>query len=100
MVKLLMSWDIKPGSETEYFEFVVKEFAPGMMKLGMQPTEAWYTLFGDGPQILQGSVTEDLDSMKSILASDEWQKLQTRLFEFVTNFDSKIVRASSRFQLL
>lgn len=100
MVKLLMSWDIKPGSETEYFEFVVKEFAPGMMKLGMQPTEAWYTLFGDGPQILQGSVTEDLDSMKSILASDDWQKLQTRLFEFVTNFDSKIVRASSRFQLL
>lgn len=100
MVKLLMSWDIKPGSETEYFEFVVKEFAPGMMKLGMQPTEAWYTLFGDGPQILQGSVTEDLDSMKSILASDDWQKLQTQLFEFVTNFDSKIVRASSRFQLL
>jgi hypothetical protein len=100
MVKLLMSWDIKPGSETEYFEFIVKEFAPGMMKLGMQPTEAWYTLFGDGPQILQGSVAEDLASMKNILSSDEWQQLQTRLFEFVTNFDSKIVRASNRFQLL
>ncbi len=100
MVKLLMSWDIKPGSETEYFEFIVKEFAPGMMKLGMQPTEAWYTLFGDGPQILQGSVAADLASMKSILNSNEWQQLQQRLFEYVTNFDSKIVRASNRFQLL
>ncbi|MCG3208101.1 MAG: hypothetical protein FOGNACKC_01703 [Anaerolineae bacterium] len=100
MVKLLMSWDIKPGSETEYFEFIVKEFAPGMMKLGMQPTEAWYTLFGDGPQILQGSVAADLASMKSILNSSEWQQLQQRLFEYVTNFDSKIVRASNRFQLL
>jgi len=100
MVKLLMSWDIKPGSETEYFEFIVKEFAPGMMKLGMQPTEAWYTLFGSGPQILQGSVAEDLAAMKSILLSSEWQDLQRRLFEFVTNFDSKIVRASNRFQLL
>ena len=100
MVKLLMSWDIKPGSESDYFEFIVREFAPGMMKLGMQPTEAWYTLYGDSPQILTGSVTEDMPSMKAILESDDWQKLQHQLFEFVTNFNSKIVRATSRFQLL
>ena len=46
MVKLLMSWDIKPGSESDYFEFIVREFAPGIMKLGVQPTESWYTVFG------------------------------------------------------
>ena len=100
MVKLLMSWDIKPGSETDYFEFVVREFAPGMMKLGMQPTEAWYTVFGDGPQILQGSVAEDLPTMKTILETEEWQKLRNKLFKYVTNFNSKIVHAQSRFQLL
>ena len=100
MVKLLMTWDIKPGSETEYFEFIVKEFAPGMMRLGMQPTEAWYTLYGNGSQILTGSITEDLDSMHNILGSDDWQQLQTKLFDYVANFNSKIVRATSRFQLL
>jgi hypothetical protein len=100
MVKLLMSWDIKPGSESEYFEFIVREFAPGIMKLGMQPTEAWYTVFGDGPQILQGSIAEDMPTMKAILETEEWQRLQNKLFEYVTNFDSKIVRATSRFQLL
>src|ERR1051325_3154186 len=100
MVKLLMSWDIKPGAESEYFEFIVREFAPGMMKLGMQPTEAWYTVFGEGPQILQGSVAEDLPAMHAILQSEEWQGLQKKLFEYVTNFNSKIVQATSRFQLL
>ena len=100
MVKLLMSWDIKPGSESDYFEFVVREFAPGIMKLGVQPTEAWYTVFGDGPQILTGAVAEDLPTMQSILASNEWQKLKGKLFEYVTNFDFKIVRATGRFQLL
>ena len=75
MVKLLMSWDIKPGSESEYFEFIVREFAPGIMKLGMQPTEAWYTVFGDGPQILQGSIAEDMPTMKAILETEEWQRL-------------------------
>jgi len=100
MVKILMSWDIKPGSESEYFEFIVREFAPGIMKLGVQPTEAWYTVFGEGPQILTGCVAEDLPTMQSVLGSHDWQKLQKKLFEYVINFNFKIVRATSRFQLL
>jgi hypothetical protein len=100
MVKILMSWDIKPGSESEYFEFIVREFAPGIMKLGVQPTEAWYTVFGEGPQILTGCVAEDLPTMRSVLSSADWQKLQHKLFEYVINFNFKIVRATSRFQLL
>jgi hypothetical protein len=100
MVKLLMSWDIKPGSESDYFEFIVREFIPGMTKLGMQPTEAWYTVFGNGPQILQGSIAEDLSTLKFILAGEEWQQLQNKLFGYVTNFNSKIVRPTGRFQLL
>ena len=100
MVKLLMSWDIKPGSESEYFEFVVREFAPGIMKLGVQPTEAWYTVFGAGPQILTGAVAEDLPTMQSILTSTDWHKLQSKLFDYVTNFNYKIVQATGRFQLL
>ena len=100
MVKILMSWDIKPGSESEYFEFIVREYAPGIMKLGVQPTEAWYTVFGDGPQILTGAVAEDLPTMRSILSSRDWQQLQHKLFDYVTNFNFKVVRATSRFQLL
>ncbi len=95
-----MSWDIKPGSESDYFEFIVREFAPGIMKLGLQPTEAWYTVFGDGPQILTGGVAEDLSAMQSILSSWDWQELQRKLFSYVTNFKFKIVRATGRFQLL
>ena len=100
MVKLLMSWDLKAGSESDYFEFSVREFIPGIMKLGIQPTEAWYTIFGDGPQILTGGIAEDLATMQSILASEDWQKLRDKLFEYVTNFNFKIVRATGKFQLL
>ena len=74
MIKLLMKWDIKPGHEQSYFEFVMQEFAPGLMRLGLQPTEAWYTVYGKGPQFLTGVVTEDLDTMRNILGGDEWQE--------------------------
>lgn len=99
MVKLLMSWDIKAGREQPYFEFVVQEFAPGLMRLGLQPTEAWYTVYGKGPQILTGAVTNDLETMREILAGEEWKRLSDRLLQYVSNFSHKVVEASGRFQL-
>jgi hypothetical protein len=99
MVKLLMSWDIRPGRDAEYFEFVVREFVPGITRLGLQPTEAWFTIYGDRPQVLTGGITEDLDSMQRILNSKEWQKLHSRLLEMVTNYRQKIVRATGTLQI-
>jgi len=100
MVKLLMSWDIRPGRESEYFEFVVREFAPGIMQLGIQPTEAWYTVYGNGPQILTGGVAEDLQTMQQILIASEWKELHGKLMNYVTNYRHKIVEATGRFQLM
>lgn len=99
MVKLLMKWDIKPGQEQAYFEFVMQEFAPGLIRLGLQPTEAWYSTYGEGPQILTGVVTEDLATMHNILESDDWHSLLDRLLAQVTNYSQKIVPARGRFQL-
>lgn len=99
MVKLLMSWDIKAGREQQYFEFVMQEFAPGLMRLGLQPTEAWYTVYGKCPQILTGAVAEDQETMRKILASDEWRRLEHRLQQYVVNYTHKVVEATGRFQL-
>ncbi|MBI5301642.1 MAG: hypothetical protein HY868_05850 [Chloroflexi bacterium] len=99
MIKLLMTWDIRNGKESEYFEFVAQEFAPRMVRLGLQPTEAWYTIYGNAPQILTGAVTEDRAALDNILASEEWKSLIERLSTFVLNLNFKIVPAVSNFQL-
>jgi hypothetical protein len=99
MIKLLMSWDIKSGREQPYFEFVVREFAPGLMRLGLQPSEAWYTVYGKGSQIVTGAVAEDLDTMRRILSGEDWSKLRTQLMEYVSNFSYKVIKANGRFQV-
>jgi hypothetical protein len=99
MVKLLMKWDIKSGQEQPYFEFVMQEFAPGLMRLGLQPTEAWYTVYGSGPQILTGAVSNDLPTIRQILAGDDWRRLRDRLLQYVSNFSQKVVEANGRFQI-
>ena len=98
-VKLLMNWDIRPGQEQTYFEFAMQTFAPALMKMGWQPTEAWYTLYGDAPQIMTAGVTDTVDEMRVILESEEWEDLRGQLLEYVTNFEYKVIPASGRFQM-
>jgi hypothetical protein len=97
-VKLIMTWDIKPGRDQEYFEFIVGDFAPGVRRLGLKPTQAWFTVYGAAPQIMMEGITDDLASMKAMLDGDEWQALHDRLMEYVINFNQKIVRLLPRFQ--
>ena len=46
-VKLMMTWDILPGKEEEYFEFHVRKFVPSLEKMGLTLHEAWLTQYGD-----------------------------------------------------
>ncbi|NPV06716.1 MAG: hypothetical protein HPY83_01980 [Anaerolineae bacterium] len=99
MPKLLMRWNIKPGKETDYFEYVLKEFAPGINRLGLRLTESWYTVYGEGPQILTGAEADSEDEMDSALDSEAWERLAEKLQEYVTDFGYKVVPSTGRFQL-
>jgi hypothetical protein len=98
-VKLLMTWDILPGREQEYFEFVVREFIPQIQKLGLEPTEAWFTVYGDQPQILTSMQSSNLSMLKRLLKSSEWDRLTKQLFDYVDDFKYKIVESRPGFQI-
>jgi hypothetical protein len=97
-VKVLMTWDIAPDREQEYFEFVIGEFVPGVQRLGLQPAEAWATIYGAQPQIQVALLASDPDEAGRALRSPEWLRLQAQLFTFVRNYASKIVPARTGFQ--
>jgi len=98
-VKLLMTWDILPGREQEYFEFVVREFIPGIQKLGLEPSDAWFTMYGDQPQMMAAVQAPSMANIKSVLKSQEWDNLRRQLLDYVEEFEYKIVRARPGFQL-
>jgi hypothetical protein len=97
-VKLMMTWDIAPEHEQDYFEFVIGEFIPGVQRLGFQPVEAWATIFGDYPQIQVGILAEDLPDIQQVLRSDGWIQMQDKLLALVKNFSYKVVPARNGFQ--
>jgi len=96
--KLILNWDILPGREQEYFEFVVREFIPGVQRLGFNLTDAWATVFGGQPQILVGAISDTREQMNEILDAPEWLDLQLKLAAMIENYHQKIVTAKDGFQ--
>jgi hypothetical protein len=97
-VKLLLTWDIAPEHEQEYFEFVIGEFVPGVQRLGLEPTEAWATIYGEYPQIQVVLIAPDYASAQRTINSSEWTHLRDQLLNFVKNYTHKIVPAKGGFQ--
>lgn len=98
-VKLIMRWDIRPETDSEYFEFLVHEFIPALNKLGITEIQVWYTQYGNGEQKLASGITQTADTMQKVLQSDAWEKLIGKLEGFVTNFDHKVIKATGGFQV-
>ena len=97
-IKLIMTWDIAPDHEQEYFEFVVREFIPGVQRLGFELSDAWATVYGERPQILVGAILPTQQKARQVLRSTEWKSLYNQLQEYVHNYSQKIVEAQSGFQ--
>jgi hypothetical protein len=98
-VKLIMTWDIIPEHEQEYFEFVIRDFIPGVQRLGCELTDAWATVYGDQPQILVGAVISSLNRARQMISSQAWTDLNLKLMEYVHNYEQKIIPAKTGFQL-
>ncbi len=97
--KLLMRWNVRPETESEYFEFLVHEFIPSMDRMGVADIQVWYTAYGNREQKLASGVADSSDQMQRILHSSEWQTMIERLTDFVDGYSQKIIPATRGFQI-
>ncbi|MBG7610506.1 MAG: hypothetical protein IZT55_06535 [Anaerolineae bacterium] len=98
-VKLLMTWNITPGREQDYFEFVVREFIPKIQQLGLETTDAWITVYGDRPQILAAAKVDSGAALHNIMTSEQWEQITTRLLDYVSDLEFKPVIPRTGFQM-
>lgn len=97
-VKLLLSYNILPGHENAYRRFVVEEFLPKAQELGLAPTDAWHTAYGNYPHRLIGFVADDLATARAAMRSDTWQALMERLGSYTGKLYSRLVPFRGGFQ--
>ena len=95
----MMTWDIKPGREKLYFAFITQEFPTALRRNGFQLTDAWYTMYGNWPQVRMGFVSEDLQKLEDFLVSEGWLDLKHRLLSYIQGYHQKVISAGGWFQV-
>ena len=98
--KLLMRWNVRSETEdSDYYEFLVHEFIPGLNKLGIAEIQVWATAYGDCEQKLVSGITQTVDHMNGAMQSDDWTQLIEKLEGFVDSYSQKVVPATGGFQI-
>ena len=98
-LKLIMTWNILPNHEQEYFDFLVRKFVPNMNRLGFELNDAWATVYGDRPQVMVTALLPGEAKAEERMNSREWHDLLEKLQEYVLDFEDKLVPARNEFQL-
>jgi hypothetical protein len=97
-VKLLLTFDVRPGRENAFRRFVAEELLPQAQELGLVPTDAWHTAYGKYPNRLIGFVADDLKTAQEARATLQWQNLMKKLESYTENLSQRLVRLRGGFQ--
>lgn len=97
-MKVLLTYDIIPETQETYYQFMLGELVPAVQQLGLGMSEAWHTAVGNYPIRLVAFVGESRELVDKAIASEQWEELETRLQQYVTNYKRRIVPLRKRFQ--
>lgn len=98
MVKLIMTWNIKPGKEQEYFSYILHEYLPQLNQLGFDVTDAWVTAHGDHPQILLGAIMGSWTLAEQAIRNEKFHRINEELLDYVDDLDYKLAPNKGGFQ--
>jgi hypothetical protein len=97
--KVLLTWNSHPQHERELFHHV-RELMNKASPLGLELRDAYYTIYGDAPEILLGFIARNgLEGrLAAILNSDEWKEIVDEVKQYVTDYQQRIVKAAEHVQ--
>lgn len=98
--KVIVTYDIIPGNQDSYYQFVMGEFVPALQEMGLYMTEAWHTAYGHYPLRMATFVTEDLETIQKTLKDDRWRELEDRFKAYVRNYTRTVIEYRQGFQFL
>jgi len=92
---LILTWDIRPGREQKYSEFVNNRLAPGLVEMGLPPSDVFYTAYGNAPQIMVILDVPNQATLKKAIESERFADLKQALMELIDNYGERLVEAKT-----
>lgn len=93
-------FNIIPGKEKEYEEFVLKDHLPTIEKLGIKMTGGWHVVVGPGPYIVAEGTAKSISEIAKAIENPEFSRITNILTStYVTDYSSRILAPTGRIEL-
>ncbi|HEY6004159.1 MAG TPA: hypothetical protein VIV57_14885 [Anaeromyxobacter sp.] len=92
-------WDVAPGKQQAYSDFVMTYYNPTLNRIGIKLVGGYYVTVGMGPRIIAVGLTESLPDLEQAMASKEFEEITSRLQEHVTHYHSRILVPTGRVKM-
>ncbi len=97
--KLILTYNIKPDKQDQYYRYMLGDFVPAIQKMGVYMHMAWHMAYGDYPMRKIEFVTETADALQQLFLSTEWEEMESKLNRYITDYKRKVVDYRNGFQL-
>jgi hypothetical protein len=97
MIQILISFDLLPGVQETYHDFVVNTGMPFWRnQTGVRAVRGFRNILGSHPQIIAQVDCEDLDAAIRVLSSSEYAAIVEEQSKFVTNREVWLLEPTGR----
>ncbi len=93
-----MNWDIIPGTEQEYSEFIAKTFIPEATAMSILPVGGYYVEVGFGPRVIGVNTCESHQVLATVVTSQRYKDLILKLKTMVYNFRTAVLEPTGHFK--
>ena len=83
-------WDIIPGSESEYAQFITDRYIPETAGKSFYPVGGYYVEVGFGPKIVAVYAAESLAQLTEVVGTPKFKELTLTLKSLVYNYVSGV----------
>ena len=95
-VKFNQYWTINEEKNGDYGKFVIKDFIPGMNRLGIHAVAGWSVLVGGYSEIILEGISSDLTLLEEALKNPAYKQLKDDLLDHVKNYKTKVLISNGR----
>ncbi len=93
-------FNIIPGRDKEYGEFVLKDHLPTMEKVGIKMTGGWRVVVGSGPDIVAEGTATSIGEIAKSIENPEFSRITKILTSnYVSDYSTRILAPTGRIEL-
>jgi len=92
MSTIFFYWDIRPEKDREYMDFYFNDYLPSMSHLGINISDGWLKVAGEGSQVIYLGDSENYATAQQAIESREFQAIEARLQPYIQNYSKRIAR--------